>query len=108
MPVVSVEASGTYGWDRYAHLNIGMTTFGASAPLEVCCFSCMPLNEYVICVFPPGRNESLRFYLGQDQGSRHLLVGGCKEGGRRAQTPSCPRVAHSIRTLSVYTSLMLQ
>jgi len=34
VPVVSVEASSTFGWERYAHLPIGMTTFGASAPLN--------------------------------------------------------------------------
>lgn len=32
VPVVSVEASSTFGWAKYAHYNIGMTTFGASAP----------------------------------------------------------------------------
>ena len=32
VPVLSVEASTTQGWSRYAHASIGMTTFGASAP----------------------------------------------------------------------------
>ena len=31
---VSVEQSSTLGWNRYARRNIGMTTFGASAPLK--------------------------------------------------------------------------
>ncbi len=31
---VSVEQASTMGWSRYAHANIGMTTFGASAPLK--------------------------------------------------------------------------
>jgi len=31
---VSVEQSSTMGWNRYARCNIGMTTFGASAPLK--------------------------------------------------------------------------
>jgi transketolase len=31
---VSVEQASTMGWNRYAHRNIGMTTFGASAPLK--------------------------------------------------------------------------
>jgi transketolase len=31
---VSVEQASTMGWDRYARRNIGMTTFGASAPLK--------------------------------------------------------------------------
>jgi transketolase len=31
---VSVEQASTLGWDRYARRNIGMTTFGASAPLK--------------------------------------------------------------------------
>jgi transketolase len=31
---VSVEQASTFGWSRYARRNIGMTTFGASAPLK--------------------------------------------------------------------------
>ncbi len=31
---VSVEQGSTLGWSRYAQRNIGMTTFGASAPLK--------------------------------------------------------------------------
>jgi transketolase len=31
---VSVEQASTMGWNRYAAHNIGMTTFGASAPLK--------------------------------------------------------------------------
>jgi transketolase len=31
---VSVEQASTMGWSRYARCNIGMTTFGASAPLK--------------------------------------------------------------------------
>lgn len=33
VPVVSVEALSVYGWDRYSHHQIGMTTYGASANL---------------------------------------------------------------------------
>ena len=29
---VSVEAASTFGWSKYASKNIGMTSFGASAP----------------------------------------------------------------------------
>lgn len=32
IPVVSIEALGTYGWERYSHAQVGMTTFGASGP----------------------------------------------------------------------------
>ena len=32
---VSFEALSTLGWERYSHFQIGMTTFGASAPYEV-------------------------------------------------------------------------
>ncbi|ORX99058.1 transketolase [Basidiobolus meristosporus CBS 931.73] len=32
VPVLSVEAMTTFGWGKYAHASIGMTTFGASAP----------------------------------------------------------------------------
>jgi len=35
VPTISVEALGTYGWSKYSNFHIGMTTFGASAPLEV-------------------------------------------------------------------------
>jgi len=33
VPVISVEAASVIGWARYAHFHIGMTTFGASAPI---------------------------------------------------------------------------
>lgn len=32
VPVISVEALSTFGWERYAHLSIGMTSFGSSGP----------------------------------------------------------------------------
>eukprot|EP00823_Brevimastigomonas_motovehiculus_P002886 TRINITY_DN170_c0_g1_i1.p1 TRINITY_DN170_c0_g1~~TRINITY_DN170_c0_g1_i1.p1 ORF type:complete len:699 (+),score=167.53 TRINITY_DN170_c0_g1_i1:31-2127(+) len=32
---VSIEALSTVGWEKYAHLNIGMQTFGCSAPDKV-------------------------------------------------------------------------
>lgn len=32
VPVISIEASASRGWERYSHAQIGMTTFGASAP----------------------------------------------------------------------------
>eukprot|EP00011_Vannellida_sp_DIVA3-517-6-12_P011131 CAMPEP_0114619982 /NCGR_PEP_ID=MMETSP0168-20121206/8486_1 /TAXON_ID=95228 ORGANISM="Vannella sp., Strain DIVA3 517/6/12" /NCGR_SAMPLE_ID=MMETSP0168 /ASSEMBLY_ACC=CAM_ASM_000044 /LENGTH=656 /DNA_ID=CAMNT_0001831151 /DNA_START=35 /DNA_END=2005 /DNA_ORIENTATION=- len=32
VPVVSVEAGCTTGWDKYAHASIGVETFGASGP----------------------------------------------------------------------------
>lgn len=34
VPVLSVEASSTQGWTKYAHAFAGMTTFGASGPYE--------------------------------------------------------------------------
>jgi transketolase len=34
IPVLSLEAMSTFGWDKYAHASIGMTTFGASAPAK--------------------------------------------------------------------------
>jgi transketolase len=34
VPTVSVEASAVFGWEKYAHASVGMTTFGASGPLE--------------------------------------------------------------------------
>tara|TARA_B100000780_G_scaffold279014_1_gene254968 strand:+ start:14 stop:2056 length:2043 start_codon:yes stop_codon:yes gene_type:complete len=36
LPVVSVEAGSTTGWSRYSHAQIGMTSFGASAPGPTC------------------------------------------------------------------------
>jgi len=35
VPVVSIEASQIRGWERYSHIQIGMRTFGASAPAAV-------------------------------------------------------------------------
>ncbi|HUC05935.1 MAG TPA: transketolase [Acidimicrobiales bacterium] len=35
VPVLSVEAGATFGWDRYADDSIGLDTFGASAPAAV-------------------------------------------------------------------------
>lgn len=32
VPVLSVEAATTFGWERYAHFSIGVPAFGASAP----------------------------------------------------------------------------
>jgi len=34
VPTVSIEALATFGWEKYSHFQIGMTTFGASAPLK--------------------------------------------------------------------------
>lgn len=34
VPTVSVEAAALQGWEKFAHLNIGMTHFGASAPIK--------------------------------------------------------------------------
>ncbi|KAI9469837.1 MAG: transketolase [Benjaminiella poitrasii] len=34
VPVVSVEALGTFGWERYSHAQVGMRTFGASGKAE--------------------------------------------------------------------------
>ena len=32
VPVLSIEASSTFGWEKYAHYSLGMHTFGASGP----------------------------------------------------------------------------
>ena len=34
VPVVSAEASSTFGWTSFSHYCVGMTTFGMSAPAE--------------------------------------------------------------------------
>jgi len=34
VPVVSVEASSTHGWARFSHVQVGLHTFGLSAPIE--------------------------------------------------------------------------
>ena len=31
---VSIEAGSTFGWSKYAEINIGLDTFGASAPAK--------------------------------------------------------------------------
>ncbi|HWF16774.1 MAG TPA: transketolase [Acidimicrobiales bacterium] len=35
VPVLSIEAGATFGWDRYADASIGIDHFGASAPVAV-------------------------------------------------------------------------
>ncbi|CCW65923.1 unnamed protein product [Phytomonas sp. Hart1] len=35
IPVISVEPYVSFGWERYSHVHVGMTGFGASAPGEV-------------------------------------------------------------------------
>lgn len=34
IPIVSIEALGITGWERYAHAHVGMRSFGASAPIK--------------------------------------------------------------------------
>ncbi|KAF7721395.1 Transketolase [Apophysomyces ossiformis] len=34
VPVVSIEALGVWGWERYSHAQVGMRSFGASAPIK--------------------------------------------------------------------------
>lgn len=34
VPVLSVEAQSTFGWSRYAHGSVGMTSFGTSGPYK--------------------------------------------------------------------------
>ncbi|KAK8791026.1 hypothetical protein WA158_005657 [Blastocystis sp. Blastoise] len=34
IPVISVEAGSTFGWSKYAHVNLGIDSFGASAPAK--------------------------------------------------------------------------
>ncbi|KAI8375705.1 transketolase [Choanephora cucurbitarum] len=34
LPIISIEALGVTGWERYSHAHIGMRTFGASAPIK--------------------------------------------------------------------------
>ncbi|KAI8971731.1 transketolase [Mycotypha africana] len=34
VPVISIEALGTFGWERYSHAQVGMRTFGASGKAE--------------------------------------------------------------------------
>jgi transketolase len=34
VPVLSVEASGARGWEKYSHLAVGMHRYGASGPIK--------------------------------------------------------------------------
>ena len=34
VPVLSVEASGTRGWEKYAHLSVGLTRYSCSGPIQ--------------------------------------------------------------------------
>ncbi|KAI8978502.1 transketolase [Pilobolus umbonatus] len=33
-PIISIEALGVTGWEKYAHAHVGMRSFGASAPIK--------------------------------------------------------------------------
>lgn len=34
VPVLSVEASATFGWREYSHASVGLKSFGASGPYK--------------------------------------------------------------------------
>jgi transketolase len=34
LPIISIEALGITGWEKYAHAHVGMRSFGASAPIK--------------------------------------------------------------------------
>ncbi|CAG8700762.1 36126_t:CDS:2, partial [Racocetra persica] len=34
IPVLSIEALSTFGWSRYAHVSLGMESFGSSGPYK--------------------------------------------------------------------------
>ncbi|KAG2192588.1 transketolase [Mucor mucedo] len=34
IPIISIEALGVTGWERYSHAQVGMRSFGASAPIK--------------------------------------------------------------------------
>ena len=34
VPVLSVEAQGARGWEKYAHLSVGLTRYGCSGPIK--------------------------------------------------------------------------
>lgn len=34
VPIISVEAASTFGWDRYSHVQLGIDTFGKSGPFK--------------------------------------------------------------------------
>lgn len=61
VPVLSVEAYSTYGWERYAHASVGMHSFGASAPAK---------DVYRKCGMVPDKvaercEQLLQFYEGK-------------------------------------------
>jgi len=35
VPVISIEAACTFGWQKYAHFSLGLESWGASAPAEL-------------------------------------------------------------------------
>lgn len=56
IPVMSVEAMSTLGWERYSHEQFGLNRFGASGPYkkvyEVCLFFVFPFSCFPFSCFP--------------------------------------------------------
>jgi len=70
VPVISVEASSTSGWDRYSHAQIGMVTFGASGTGG----DCMKKFGFTVDNVVAKAEKVLNFYSGK---TPHSTVDRC-------------------------------
>merc|ERR1719428_2099576 len=61
VPVLSVEASAVRGWEKYAHLSVGMDRFGASGPIKALYSKFGFTKENVVAQ----AKELLAFYAGE-------------------------------------------
>jgi len=68
IPVLSVEALSTFGWERYAHGSIGMTTFGKSGPYK----QVMDYFGFNVKNITYKTNKLIEFY--KDKHVPHLIV----------------------------------
>jgi len=61
VPVLSVEASAVRGWEKYAHLSVGMTRYGASGPIKALYSKFGFTKENIVAQ----AKELLAFYAGK-------------------------------------------
>ena len=65
MPIMSVEAGSTQGWDRYSHVQFGINRFGESAP----CKDVFELFQMTPLGVVERALKTIHFYNGRDLGS---------------------------------------
>lgn len=69
-PVISVEAASTTGWERYSHHQVGMTTFGCSAPGA----KCFEKYGFTVGALVEKAEKVVQFYSGKTVGTLLLDI----------------------------------